>query len=192
MANSSPEQQVLSGCAVRAEIQRQSVEIQRRYLVASAVISDCGRYRYSLYRKWAKSERMPVMWVMLNPSTADGTEDDPTIRRCVEFSRRWGFGSMFVGNLYALRATNPADVPFGTSEAIGPENERHLYNMGSQSAKVICAWGANEQSFPHIRQVGCPGGYWHFGLTANRQPKHPLARGKSFIPYDAPLLEYRV
>lgn len=162
-----------------------------QYLARSAVISECGRYRYSLYRKWAETELMPIMWVMLNPSTADGLADDPTIRRCVAFSKRWGFGAMFVGNLYAFRATNPANLPTG-SEAIGPDNERHLYNMGTQSAKVICAWGAHVQHFPHIRQVGCPGGYWHLGLTANRQPKHPLARGKSFVHYDYPLEEYRV
>lgn len=158
----------------------------------AAVISDCGKYRYRLWRKWAYSERMPVLWVMLNPSTADANIDDPTIRRCIAFSKAWGYGAMWVGNLYAFRATNPADCPIGTSEAIGPDNERHLYAMGTQSAKVICAWGANQPSFPCIRQLGCPGGYWHFGLTANRQPKHPLARGKSFIPYSAPLLEYRV
>jgi hypothetical protein len=163
-----------------------------RVFERSAVISDCGRYRYRLWRKWANTERMPVMWVMLNPSTADASIDDPTIRRCIKFSQQWGYGAMWVGNLYAFRATNPKDCPIGTSEAIGPENDRHMYQMAIQSAQVICAWGANQPSFPNIRQIQCPGGYWHLGLTANRQPKHPLARGKAFIPYTHPLTEYRV
>lgn len=159
----------------------------------AAVISPCGQYRYSLWRKWAESDRMPVMWVMLNPSTADADIDDPTIKRCMEFSRRWGYGAMWVGNLYAYRSTDPAGLwAFPASDRIGPWNAHYLYKMATHSAKVICAWGANEQSYPAIRQLGCPGGYWHLGLTASRQPKHPLARGKHFIPYDQPLVEYRV
>lgn len=167
---------------------RQSLQIER-----SAVISECGKYRYRLWRKWADSERMPVLWVMLNPSTADATIDDPTIKRCMKFSQAWGYGAMWVGNLYAYRTPYPSvlwEVP--GIERVGPENERHMHQMAAESAKVICAWGANEPSFPHIHQLGCPGGYWHLGLTASRQPKHPLARGKAFIPYDAPVLEYRV
>jgi hypothetical protein len=58
---------------------------------SNAVISECGRYRYRLYREWAQSERMPIMWVMLNPSTADASIDDPTIRRCIAFSKAWGY-----------------------------------------------------------------------------------------------------
>lgn len=165
--------------------------LPKEEIVRRAVISQCGKYRYRLYREWAQSNRMPVMWLMLNPSTADGETDDATIRRCMKFSQHWGYGAMWVGNLYAWRATNPKDLPAGSSEAIGEDNEAHLCDMGMQSAKVICAWGANVTTPQSVRVIGCPGGYWHLGLTANGQPKHPLARGKAFIPYGQPLAEYR-
>jgi len=77
-------------------------------VVRSAVLSDCGTYRYSLTRRWSPG---PLLgWVMLNPSRADALVDDPTIRRCVGFARRWGFAGIVVRNLYALRATDPREL----------------------------------------------------------------------------------
>src|SRR5687767_7200334 len=74
-------------------------------VIRGAVISDDQRYRYQLVRGW--SGEPPIVWVMLNPSTADGTQDDHTIRKIVQFSRNWGYGSLTVVNLFALRATKP-------------------------------------------------------------------------------------
>ena len=161
----------------------------------AAVISDCGKYRYRLWRKWAETERVPVLWIMLNPSTADANIDDPTIRRCIKFSQTWGYGSMWVGNLFAWRSTDPMAL-FGLSEheRIGPDNDRHLTAMAHESAQIICAWGDHGGAHPWInyrRDVFCPGGRWHLGRTASHSPKHPLARGKAFMPYDTPLTEYR-
>lgn len=161
----------------------------------SAVISECGRYRYRLWRKWAESERMPIMWLMLNPSTADADIDDATIRRCMKFSETWGYGSMWVGNLFAWRSTDPTAL-FGMTEdqRIGPENQEHLISMAHESEKIVCAWGAHGGPFPWVwyrQDIFCPGGRWHLGRTACRSPIHPLARGKSFVPYDRPLTTYR-
>ena len=74
-----------------------------------ATISECGLYRYSLTRVW--DDVLPMcIFVMLNPSTADADIDDPTIRRCINFAKREGCGSLMVVNLFAYRATSPADM----------------------------------------------------------------------------------
>lgn len=158
-------------------------------MIRLAILSECGTYRYQLFRQWAHTELMPVMWLMLNPSTADANIDDPTIRRCMEFSKRWGYGSMLVGNLFAFRATNPKTL-FTVGDARGPKNEYHLDSMAQRSAKIVCAWG-NGGFYPRPALPFCPGGHWHIGKTNSGQPKHPLARGKSFIPYTQPLEVYR-
>jgi hypothetical protein len=90
-----------------------------------ADLSDCGTYRYRLGRRWAEG---PVdVWIMLNPSTADATVDDRTIGRCMEFSRRWGAGALVVGNLFALRATDPTDLlTLGTTKAGAPRHPLYV------------------------------------------------------------------
>ncbi len=161
-------------------------------MIKDAHISVCGKYRYRLFRQWdTQTARMPVMWIMLNPSTADANVDDPTIRRCIEFSKRWGFGSMFVGNLFGYRATNPKELRTqGFALSVGPDNSWHLDSMAQQSAKIIVAWG-NGGFYPRPDVPFCPGGRWHLGKTNSGEPKHPLARGKSFIPYDMSLAEFK-
>jgi Protein of unknown function (DUF1643) len=81
---------------------------------SGAVISDCGRYRYSLWRIWNASA-VRVMFIGLNPSTADATQDDPTIRRCVEFARSWGFGGIYVQSLRLPRHTSGRNEAGGRS-----------------------------------------------------------------------------
>jgi len=139
-----------------------------------AVISDCGKYRYRLYREWQPSEQMPITWIMLNPSTADASIDDPTIRRCIAFSKAWGYGAMWIGNLYAYRSTDPSVMlRLGANEARGPDNWRHVEDMATNSAKVVCAWGApGGNKIP--KEVWSPGGMWCLGMTKHGAPKHPL------------------
>lgn len=162
-------------------------------MIRDAAISDCRLYRYTLFRKWAGIDRLPVMWLMLNPSTADASLDDPTIRRCIAFSKRWGYGAMWVGNLYAWRATDPKGIRL-SRDPEGIWNRDRLQSMASSSEKVIAAWGnhgaaAGAEYLAHILPK-THGGFWHLGLTNSGQPKHPLARGKSFIPYDTQLQEW--
>ena len=78
-------------------------------MIKSAEISPCGLYRYSLTRKW-EAWKGTVNFIMLNPSTADAQEDDPTIRRCIGFAKAWGYGGIVVTNLFAYRATNPKEL----------------------------------------------------------------------------------
>jgi len=105
----------------------------------SAVISADGVYRYRLERRWTSGPT--VAWIMLNPSTADADTDDPTLRRISVFSRAWGFGRLIVANLYALRATDPAQL-WTAPDAVGPDNDRHVADAVS-CHEVIVAWGAN-------------------------------------------------
>jgi hypothetical protein len=89
-------------------------------IIRSAEVSECGRYRWWLRRGWQLLNRGEHVigrgvccFVMLNPSTADDTYDDPTIRRCVQFATRWGYDALSVRNLFPWRATDPGDL-FGT------------------------------------------------------------------------------
>ena len=167
-----------------------------------AEISLCGRYRYSLDRKWFDDTRtqssvrhgthLPIIFVMLNPSTADAYEDDPTIRRCIGFAKREGFEWLNVINLFAGRATKPADL-LEMSDPVGPENFRKwllAYDLSQLGAKIVCAWGAQPEAadrgrdFLDVMQAGNTK-LWCLGTTKHGHPKHPL-----YIKGDQPLLPF--
>lgn len=137
-----------------------------------AVVSECGRYRYELGRRWDDGPLLE--FIMLNPSTADASADDPTIRRCVGFARRWGYGAIVVRNLYALRATNPEVLLNYSGDAFGPENAHYL---GRDNADcTIVAWGAHAATlgwFAAGRRIERPDPFC-LGVNANGSPKHPL------------------
>lgn len=105
-----------------------------------AVLSACGAYRYRLWRAWGPGAR--CVFVCLNPSTADATQDDPTLRRMIEFARGWGFGRLDVVNLFAFRATKPAAC-FRAADPVGPENDQHIAEAVRGAERVVVAWGAN-------------------------------------------------
>lgn len=152
------------------------------------MISECGRYRYRLFREWEPSRRMPILWVMLNPSTADASVDDPTIRRCIAFSKAWGYGAMWVGNVYAYRSTDPAALStLGANEARGPHLHGHLWGMASESALTVCAWGAHVPRLGDetLHNISGPGGLWCLGKTKHGAPRHPL-----YVKGDTPLQEW--
>lgn len=142
-----------------------------------ADISDDGRYRYTLTRRW--DDRPRVVFVMLNPSTADADIDDPTIRRCIGFARRWDFGGIEVVNLFAWRATDPVELA-RADDPVGPDNDDHIVARCAGEF-VVAAWGA---SVPYLqrrrpadvlamaRNVG--GQVHHLGLTKDGSPRHPL------------------
>jgi hypothetical protein len=106
-----------------------------------ATVSEDGLYRYRLWRECGGGSRSSVTFVMLNPSTADGSHDDPTIRRCVGFARRWQFQRLDVVNLFARRATDPRELS-RVSEPVGPENDTHILDACRTAEWVICAWGS--------------------------------------------------
>ena len=115
---------------------------------------------------------------MLNPSTADGERDDPTIRRCVGFAADAGFGSLAVANLFALRATDPRELVEHPDPA-GPENERWIERLVAESSAVLVAWGnhplANGAGERLLARLAAEGPrLFCLGLTRDGAPRHPL------------------
>jgi hypothetical protein len=155
---------------------------KQQTILKSAQFSDCGLYRFTLERKWDPALEN-CCWIMLNPSTADADADDPTVRKCVGFSKRWGFGSIVVVNLYAYRATDPRvlkllPITNGISEAIGMGNNRHIVEQITSAGRIVCAWGNNAtvHRANTVLQMDCLVGkyVWHLGLTKSGKPRHPL------------------
>ena len=150
-----------------------------------ATFSADRRYRYRLWREWDRS-RAVVAFVMLNPSTADASRDDPTIRRCIGFARAWGFGGVEVANLFALRATDPRDLR-GVPDPVGPRNARSLKAALAHASLVVVAWGAD----PFARHVRLPRALSShrrlrcLGRTGAGAPRHPLylRAGARLVPF---------
>lgn len=164
-----------------------------REVIGSSVISDDGFYRYELRRTWA--DEPPMTFVMLNPSTADASKDDPTIRRCVGFAKREGCGGIVVVNLFALRVTRPVHLFDGTipADPCGEYNlsfvKRALDAAEACDGPVVVAWGAHKDvgrsevyqdllnwEFPYINPLLC------LGTTQDNWPRHPL-----YVRADQPL-----
>lgn len=164
-------------------------------VTTSAKISDCKKYRYILTRVWDAS-LPPLVVVGLNPSTADETRDDATIRRCVSFARREGMGQLWMMNLFAYRATKPSDMK-AAEDPIGPENDIELSFVLSKlkhdpRGKIVFAWGnhgyydrRDEQVISLVEKVLGAGIALTFGMTGVKQPKHPL-----FLAADAELVPF--
>jgi hypothetical protein len=145
-----------------------------------AYISDDGLYRYTLGRRWSDDLDVgPAVFVMLNPSTADAEVDDPTIRRCIGFAKALGCGGLHVVNLYAFRATKPADM-FAAADPVGPENDQVLTDTAVRAERedrpLIAAWGANAKPGRVAKVLGLPGfgSLQALGLTKAGAPRHPL------------------
>ena len=154
----------------------------------SAVISECGTYRYSLTRRWSPG---PVMlFVMLNPSTADAAQDDPTIRRCIGFARREGCGAIEVVNTCAFRATDPAVVRAAAGagvDVVGPDNATHLQAALARAQRVVVAWGATDVGAPPtvVQALRRHGALSCLGCTRDGSPRHPL-----YVRADQPLMPW--
>lgn len=158
-------------------------------------------YRYSLNRLdpiYPESRYTGSLYVcMLNPSTADSTRDDPTIRRCVGFARREGRVSLFIVNLFALRATDPKMLMQPGVDPVGPKNSEYVRSTASMAAKygepMLCAWGAfaekidggkqARETLTMFAEIGvrtvC------LGTTKNGSPQHPL-----YVRGDQPLVDF--
>lgn len=159
--------------------------MSRTYDCASANVSEDGVYRYYLMRRWPAKHDGVMCFVMLNPSTADGEQDDPTIRRCVEFADRQRCDQLVVVNLFAYRATDPTalkEVPF--MMRFGPRNHEHLSHAIQHADIVVAAWGASYRG----QKPQVPWGAkipMCLGKTADGSPRHPL-----YVRADAPLTRY--
>lgn len=148
-----------------------------------AVISECGRFRYSLTRAWDRGLPQGT-FIMLNPSTADASEDDQTIRKCIGFSQRLGLGGFEVVNLFAFRARDPKDLR-AASYPCGPDNDQHIREaLARTSGPVICAWGA------HARGLHRPKEVLQLLMDAGHSSGNALALLKDGTPGHPVLLPY--
>lgn len=159
-------------------------------LLSGAVLSDCKKYRYKLWRIW--DHRKPkVLFVMLNPSKADAETNDNTIRRCIGFAKAWGYGGFYVGNLFAYRSTDPDALYFNRNhgeDIIGPENDKCIDEMASLCEKIVFAWGNDGGLMGRCIDLAAkfPAAYC-LGQTKIGHPAHPLFLKKSteLLPFKA-------
>jgi len=148
----------------------------RSYLTmfySDAIFSGDRIYRYALSRWW--DEKKPaVMIIGLNPSTADENTNDPTIRRCIGFANRWGFGKLFVCNLFAYKATNPKDL-FAYHEPIGNENDQMIMKISKEVQRVVLAYG-NLGTFlnRHKKILSLVENPHYINISKRNLPMHPL------------------
>ena len=152
------------------------------WIHSEATFSDCMNYRYQLLRVW--DESLPkIMWLMLNPSTADETKNDPTLQRCENRSRDYGFGGFYVCNIFAYRATDPRDMK-AQGNPIGFDNLTYILSTAAQSQKIVCGWGSHgthkQQGFRVMASVRQCHDLYALRLTAKGEPSHPL-----YLPYDS-------
>lgn len=159
-----------------------------------AIISPCGLYRYHLWRVW--DDLKPVLvFVMQNPSTADAVDDDPTIRRCIGFAERDGFGGISVRNVFALRSTDEK-VLLSHPDPFGPENESHLMHARAVSmmTRLVVAWGEKvggaklDRHYTTAMNCLLPQKPYCLGINKSGQPKHPLylASATQMVPWERP------
>jgi hypothetical protein len=155
----------------------------------NCLFSECRRFRYTLTREWDAS-LSKVAFIGLNPSTADEMQDDPTIRRCIGFAKTWGYGGLLMLNIFAFRATKPADMwkawKAGVDIIGGSRNwteDLQIYALEHKCARVIAAWGTHGGS----RGTSVMLNWQHpelecLGLNANGSPKHPLYLKGDLVP----------
>jgi hypothetical protein len=156
-----------------------------------AVFSRCRTWRYTLWRDLTP-DRAPVLNVIgLNPSTATERTNDPTVRRCIGFAKWLHCGQLVVTNIFAYRATNPADMKAVGRFAVGPENDRYLLEIARTSQIVVAAWGVlgtfmnrEHTVLEMLRRAGIT--VHCFGQTKDGYPKHPL-----YLASHTPLEVYR-
>jgi hypothetical protein len=157
-------------------------------MLRTATISDCGKYRYKLRRSW-DVEKGLVLFIMLNPSTADGYENDLTTIRCMNFAKKWGYGGIMIGNIYPFRAKRPKDLRKWLNEGSdyafwksGDDNRNHVQDMMNQCDLTVCAWGGNHPGTPGMLEYTSGLHYLELckdGIT----PKHPLGNlSKDLVP----------
>ena len=150
----------------------------------NATFSDCRKYRYALSRTW-NGKKKTILFIGLNPSTADEKVDDPTIRRCINYAQNWGYGSLLMVNLFAYRATMPTELK-NVKNPIGNDNDLHIIELSKKADLAVAAWG-NEGSHLNrdkevkklIPNLMC------LKINKSGQPAHPLYQKK-----DLKLIKY--
>ncbi len=149
------------------------------------VFSEDRAYRYTLWREWNYGSGY-CQFIGLNPSTADETRDDPTLRRCINFAKDWGFSAFCMTNIFALRETKPANMK-AHQNPVGAENDKWILNISKDAQLVVAAWGTHgsflgrdSEVFNITKELYC------LGTTKNGFPKHPL-----YVKGDTQLIKFK-
>lgn len=167
----------------------------------SAELSDCGTYRWTLERRWGDGPA--CLWIMLNPSTATAAVDDPTVRRVIWFSHRWGHPAARIVNLYPFRSPSPAELLRwlqssvtayeATGNAIWQAINDNIHRVRLESfdaSAIVLAWGADplgedREARRILDGLSTRVPHYCLGTTKSGAPLHPMARGKHRVPDDA-------
>lgn len=150
---------------------------------SGATFSLCGRYRYKLWRNWGDQKRV-VAFCGLNPSTADHQQNDPTVTRCINYAKSWGYSGMYMLNLFAWRDTDPKAMK-AAPEPIGAENNRIILEVAKSVDKLVCAWGTHGSHqgrdkvvMELLRDVNL----YALRVTKGGHPQHPLYLPGDLVP----------
>jgi hypothetical protein len=152
-----------------------------------AAFSPDRKHRYALWRTWDRSKSI-VMFVGLNPSTADEVQNDPTVSRCIKYAEKWGFGGMIMSNIFAYRATDPGDMK-AAADPVGSENDQWLLKLTDEASLIVAAWGNHAEHMDRGRAVmkllenkklHC------LAINQTGHPKHPLYCSGSLAPIPVP------
>jgi hypothetical protein len=144
-------------------------------------------YRYTLHRRWDENYGV-VNFMMLNPSTADGNRLDPTLRRCRDFAKSWGYGGFVITNLFAYRARSPV-VMKTVTDPVGPDNDSHIIEQAKQAEIVVCGWGVHGSHRNRdkivLNMLSANGIKLHYlTLTKAKHPGHPLFLSSELRPIE--------
>lgn len=145
-----------------------------------------ARYRYLLTRTTGAA-RSRLAFVLLNPSTADAQRNDPTIRRCIGYAQRWGFGRLEIVNIFAYRTTYPREL-WAQDDPVGAGNDAWIRRVARRADRVVAAWGAHGSALgrsTRIAQLLDGVEVWCLGMTGAGEPRHPL-----YLRADQRLIRY--
>ena len=143
------------------------------FINKTANFSSCRKYRYSLSRIWDKQKKF-VLFIGLNPSTADEEVDDPTIRRCSGYVQKWGYGGFIMVNLFAYRTTLPSNLK-KVKYPVGRDNDKYIVKLSKKADITVAAWGNNGNLYRRDKQVlSLVPNLMCLKVNKSGQPAHPL------------------
>lgn len=158
--------------------------------VSTAIYSDCEQYRYILNRRWGPASKNLAVFIGLNPSTATEYQNDPTVARCINYAKAWGYDTMTMLNAFGLRSTDPRGLK-AIDDPIGPDNDRYIIEQTKLASRIILCWGTHaaylergtqlqKQLCKLRRKLFC------LKVTKNGFPSHPLYLRKDLQPISYP------
>ena len=152
-------------------------------LISGAAFSPDRFHRYALWRTWDETKNI-AMFIGLNPSTADEVKNDPTVTRCINYAKQWGYGGMIMSNIFAYRATDPK-VMKKAEDPVGPRNDSWLIKLAEEASLVVAVWGNHAAFMARGKKVmNLFEGIDLHCLAMNKtgHPKHPLYCRSSLKP----------